>query len=277
MIAAAFLFGILILMALTARQEERNRVHRKFRANCPPPECGDEDIIIRGREFQLPESRMHEICQKNCSYYASLSEKLQRKFQKRLQRFIQCKTFIIQNCEGYEEMPVLVSASAVQLCFGLRNFKLPFYEYVQIMPSEYFSSSSIHNLTYVGGNVEHNTITIAWNHLLNGYVSGKDGTHVGLHEMAHALYNQKIVIEEGLAPLFSRRFNSLMEECRIASSMELAGSRNLFSPFADNNVQEIWAESVELFFEKPVYLKEHYPGIFNALVNLLQQNPLKRL
>jgi hypothetical protein len=47
--------------------------------------------------------------------------------------------FIIKASEGVREMPVLVSASAVQLTFGLPDFTLSFYRYIRIYPAEFVS------------------------------------------------------------------------------------------------------------------------------------------
>lgn len=43
---------------------------------------------------------------------------------KRLHKFLVSKTFIIKDDEGFKEMPVLVSAAAVQLTLGLKLYLL---------------------------------------------------------------------------------------------------------------------------------------------------------
>lgn len=168
-------------------------------------------------------------------------------------------------------MPVLVSASAVQLTFGLKHYRLPFYKYIRIYPEEYIAG---HSFNVLVGTVQGNTITIAWNHLLKGNENPTDGSNVGLHEMSHALYIQKMVIEEKYARKFAVQYNDLLTECTLASKTEIQGMQNLYSAYADTNVQEFWAESVELFFEKPLALSEHYPNVFEAMKWLLNQNPL---
>lgn len=70
------------------------------------------------------------------------------------------------------------------------------------------------------------------------------------------------------------QYNDLLTECTLASKTEIQGMQNLYSAYADTNVQEFWAESVELFFEKPLALSEHYPNVFEAMKWLLNQNPL---
>ena len=167
-------------------------------------------------------------------------------------------------------MPVLVSATAIQLTFGLKNYLLPFYKYVRIYPEEYFGDT----LKILAGNVQDNTITVAWNHLLKGLENEWDGANVGLHEMSHALYFQKMVIEQEFKHKFSKRYNQLLSECRSAYEDEVKGRVDLYSEYANTNLQEFWAESVELFFEKPAAMQQCYPSVFDAMKKVLNQNPL---
>ncbi|HEU4469602.1 MAG TPA: zinc-dependent peptidase, partial [Flavisolibacter sp.] len=205
--------------------------------------------------------------------YRQLRAGEQQRFIQRLLQFMKEKNFIIKDDEGVKDMPVLTSAAAIQISFGLAAYTLPFYRYIRIYPEEYFADLSFRILT---GNVQGNTITIAWNHLLKGYENASDGSNLALHEMAHALYIQKIVIEAGYSKAFSRTYHQLIEECKPAHQAEIKGLQNLYSDYAEQNLQEFWAESVELFFEKPAALHENYPAIFQAMVRLLNQDPVMR-
>ncbi len=181
------------------------------------------------------------------------------------------KTFIIKDDEAFREMPVLASASAIQLTFGLKQYLLPFYKYIRIFPEEYFGD---HSFKILAGNVQGNTISIAWSHFLKGYENDKDGSNVGMHEMGHALYFQKLVIEENYLKRFTTQYNHLITECREAHALEIAEQKDLYSNYANQDLQEFWAESIELFFEKPAHLNNTYPEIFKAMSLLLNQNTL---
>jgi Mlc titration factor MtfA (ptsG expression regulator) len=50
---------------------------------------------------------------------------------------------------------------------------------------------------------------------------------------------------------------------------------NLFTAEGLQNRHECWAESIELFFENPWELKQHYPDVYEGIMQLLNQNPLK--
>ena len=64
---------------------------------------------------------------------------------------MQKKIFIIKDDKGLREMPVLISASAVALTFGLKDFRLPFYKYIRIYPEEYVAEAILPGLGNLHG------------------------------------------------------------------------------------------------------------------------------
>jgi Mlc titration factor MtfA (ptsG expression regulator) len=53
------------------------------------------------------------------------------------------------------------------------------------------------------------------------------------------------------------------------------GNRNLLGEYAAVNYHEFWAVSVETFFENPVCMKHDLPELYQAMVDLLRQDPLQ--
>lgn len=271
MVEAIFLILVLLIFVGTQWLKyigQKDKLHRYYTSTCLPPKVHGHEIVIDGHQLELNEIDLDRILLKRFKYYASLEHNLQLVFLKRLKLFMRKKIFIIKDDEGLREMPVLVSAAAIALTFGLKDYRLSFYRYIRIYPEEYIAEDS---LKVLAGNVQQNIITIAWNHLLKGYNDFADGVNVGLHEMSHALYIQKIVIEKGYANAFLQKYNYLVMECKDAYNMEADGVKDLYSEYANTNLQEFWAESVELFFEKPRELYNHYPDVYEALKLLLNQ------
>ena len=262
--ASAFLFYLAV-----DRVAAKRRKHLEFTRACSPPQIDLSDIVVHGKDLRLGKEDLHTILTKRYAFYRFLSADVQQLFLHRLATFLQKKIFIIKDDEGFREMPVLVSAAAVHLTLGLRYYLLPFYQYIRIYPEEFFGDNSFKVLA---GNVQQNTITVAWNHLLKGNENSTDGANVGLHEMSHALYFQKIVVEENHARTFSKKYNCLLSECREAFDDEMKGRIDLYSNYATTNLQEFWAESVELFFEKPTSLQAQYPRVFEGMKILLNQD-----
>ncbi len=260
-------------LKLWAYHGKKTMLHRHYTGLCGVPAKHESDIIFAGSQLTLPPADVHKILMKRFEYYKHLQMHLQQKFIERLQNFMRQKEFIIKDDEGFKDMPVLTSAAAIQLTFGLKEYLLPFYQYIRIYPEEYCSEEELKILM---GNVRNNVISIAWNHLLKGYAVSNDGSNVMLHEMGHALYIQKMAIDNNFAKTFAKKFNALMEHCTHACAHEVAGSKNLYSDYAEANLQEFWAESVELFFEQPELFNHHHPLVYHAMQLLLQQDPLKK-
>jgi MtfA peptidase len=40
-------------------------------------------------------------------------------------------------------MPILISAAAIQISFGLNDCELPYYKYIRIHKEEYFAANSL--------------------------------------------------------------------------------------------------------------------------------------
>lgn len=271
-ISFLFIFGYVVIILSGSKQERTNRIEEYWHS-CPLPEVNDHDIVLKGKDIPFPESDLRLILSKHFPYYLNLSEELKEKFEHRVLKFMQKKIFIIKEGEGFREMPVLVSATAIQLSFGLQHYLFDFYKYIRIYPKEYFADDSFKVLA---GNVENNVISISWNHFLKGHENLTDGSNLGLHEMSHALYFQKIIIDGEYTPDFYKHYHHLLSECREAYQTELQGKVNLYSEYADTDLQEFWAESVEIFFEKPTELEEKYPSVYQGMKVLLNQDPMDK-
>lgn len=234
-----------------------------------PPPMNNNSYVYSGRYLKLEKAALHEILTKHFPYYKQLEQPLQDRFLKRLQVFLSLKTFILNGHDPYKEMPILLSAAAIQITFGLPKYKLRHFKYLQIHPQEYFAPNSFRVLA---GNVQGHTITIAWNHFLDGLTKPEDGANVGLHEMAHALYFQHLIADVIKGNRFKKHFNGVMEEGAEVYTQKQQRI-GLFTANAFKDLQEFWAESVELFFERPQALYTHYPDLYEDMVQLLQQDP----
>ena len=59
----------------------------------------------------------------------------------------------------------------------------------------------------------------------------------------------------------------------VVTGQEKSTENHLYPDYALKNTDEFWASSVELFFEQPDQLKEHYPEIYAIIKTLLKQDP----
>jgi Mlc titration factor MtfA (ptsG expression regulator) len=271
-IGSVFTFAIILgLLGAIAEIIRQQMLPPEQKYNGPrPPKINVDDTVVDAKTLGATPIEVERILRKRFPYYNSLNTFQQVRFVARTVRFIQHKLFIIKSSEGFREMPVLASAAAIQLTFGLDDYLLPWFRYIQIYPQEFVSH---HSLRIIVGNVSNHTITIAWNHLLKGYEDGDDGSNVALHEMSHALYFQKLEVEKLDALTFCNLYHELIAHCKLPYQFEMSGKTGLYTDYGCSNMQEFWAESIELFFEKSIELRRAYPKLYAALVALLNQDP----
>jgi Mlc titration factor MtfA (ptsG expression regulator) len=93
--------------------------------------------------------------------------------------------------------------------------------------------------------------------------------------MGHALAYVTFITETEEDKHFKKEFKNFSKVARPIFADMQGGNRNLLGEYAAVNYHEFWAVSVETFFENPVCLKQDLPDLYDAMVNLLRQDPLQ--
>jgi MtfA peptidase len=249
-------------------QEQNNPVNAAA-DDSHEPEPAVRYLIYKGGELKFSDDEIHTVCKKYNPYYQKLNEEKQPVFVERVQEFIRSKDFYICSPKGYKEMPILISASAVQITFGLKDFLLSHFSNIIIHPEEYFAYDPFRILV---GNVQGHSISLSWKHFLQDYQNATDGKNVGLHEMAHALQVQYLFRNPKRSNPFKEDYEHYDRIDDDVLHAEKTSGQRLFDENALRNKNEFWATSVELFFEKPVELKTHYPNLYESLRIVLNQD-----
>jgi MtfA peptidase len=237
----------------------------------PSPKPIKEYLTYNGRDLKFDEAQIIAVLQKRFVYFNALGMAEQRRFLARHKKFMRSKIFKIHTYNGFKEMPILISATAIQLSFGLDEFMLPFYQYIHIFPQEFLGMHP--TMRFLEGNVSGNSINISWKHYLEGNKKKNDGQNLGLHEMAHAYYSQNFTFDGEKDKCFINGFSSYNSCGNKIFEAEKIQSGNLFSDYALKNFQEFWAESVEIFFERPRDMKAQYEELYESMSLLLNQRP----
>lgn len=229
------------------------RYFEPFPANLP---FSEESILIR--HFQ---------------YYNILPSNLQNIFKSRLQKFINSKKF--ETRKGLiltEEMKILISASAIQLTFGLRQYQLPNFKRIIIYPEQYYSL--ITKKYHKGEANARGLIVLSWKDFKQGYTEPYDNLNLGLHEFAHALY-----IDFLRDKTDDMNFLSYYDEWRKIGDKEFFklrdGTKNYLRTYGGTNLMEFFSVCIEHFFETPSEFKEKKPQLYPILSKLLGQDPSK--
>ena len=270
----ATLVTLIALIFFIAWIGDRDRI--TFNENEGHDSAGSENengfLIYRGSELHFSDEILIAVLTKHLSYFNNLLAADKEKFLGRLKKFMQIKIFIIHDKSGFREMPILISATAIKLSFGLQTYLLPHYKFIHIFPGAFIGVSPF--LRVLAGNVSGRSIRISWKHFLEGYQFPDDGENVGLHEMAHAYYFQNFESNQNPDSNFVTHFAQFNNFGNKVFEQEKSPGNDLYSAYALKNFQEFWAESVELFFERPAQLKSVYPHLYEIMTTILNQHPL---
>ena len=216
-----------------------------------------------------------ELLEKYFRYYQQLSPENKRKFEQKLCGFLYSKQFIPRYMpEGIPiEMRVFISATAVQLTFGLPHIYLQHFSKILVYPDDYYSSIT---RRYHKGEVNpaYGIIVLSWENFKDGFLFTDDAINLGLHEMAHALRLENIIRNEEYQffdETLLQRFDQIADN--ICNDPE--GSKGFIRPYACTDVHEFFSVCVENFFERSVMFKEHFPDLYLILSRLLAQDPIE--
>jgi len=223
------------------------------------------------RKVKLSSDRIN-ILNKHFPYYQKLPAKSKRIFESRVKRFCDLKSFEPKgNLLISDEMRIFISASAIQLTFGLRDYRFMHFDNIEIYPEKFYSKRG--RAYHLGETDARNrTLRFSWADFVKGYAIDDDNRNLGLHEFSHALF---------LNYLSGKKDDVHFEEYYEVWKSE--GSRQFFKlkkerssylrDYATTNLMEFFAVCVECFFETPDQLHGFHPKIYNSIKKLLCQDP----
>lgn len=204
-------------------------------------------------------------------YFNTLRDTDKKRFIQRTWYFRRSKNFHFVDMAEQKEIPILISAAAVQLSFGLKKYRFTFFKNIYIMPDAYSYENA--KELYIG-HVSPKGIFISWKHFLQGYANASDNVNVAIHEMAHALQYDCFMDHAAVDMEFRADFQNLPPVYGPALAGMVVQHRSYLRPYAYTNIQEFWAVSVEAFFENPRALKDNMPGLYSVIGEILNQDPV---
>jgi MtfA peptidase len=224
------------------------------------------------KRFVSSETFYHSVVARHFRYYNRLGLEEQRKFLFRTFLFQHSKNFHYIEVEQTAEMPILVSAAAVQLTLGLDKFKLNYFDDIFILRDDYHYG--FYSRPFMG-HVDQTGIYLSWDNFMRGISGETANCNVGLHEMAHALAYVNFITQTEEDKHFKKEFPNFSKVARpIFTSMQQAGAKNLLGDYAATNYHEFWAVAVEVFFESSVQFRHELPDLYRAMSSVLNQDPL---
>jgi MtfA peptidase len=223
------------------------------------------------KKFLSQQTFYHSIISAHFKYYNRLSVNDQRKFLFRTYLFKRSKRFHYIEVDENPEMPILISAVAVQLTLGLDKYQLNYFKDIYVLKDDYhygFYSRPFQ------GHVDHSGIYLSWDNFLRGLKGLMPNCNVGLHEMGHALAYVNFITQTDEDKHFKKEFKNFSKVARPIFNAIQEGGKTLLGDYAGTNYHEFWAVSVEVFFENPVRMKHELPDLYDAMARLLKQDPM---
>ena len=202
-----------------------------------------------------------------------LTKKQKKYFEHRLASFIKDKHFIARkDFQITDEVKVLISATAVMLTFGFRDFYIGLISKIVVYPNTFYSA--INKKNHKGEfNPKLKTVVFSWEDFKYGYDISNDNLNLGIHEFAHAIHLNCLKERDVSSTLFSDSFRELAE---LLSNDELLKSNLIaskyFRNYAYNNKFEFIAVIIEAFIETPKEFKSQFPEIYYKTRQMLNFN-----
>jgi len=224
----------------------------------------------------IPDS-YDRVLRRYFDYYKHLHPTLQKRFLTRLYIVLKFKKFLPWNGlpAVTEEMKIIIGSAIVQATFGLKHFVLDYFDTIFITPRRYrYRDYKEDFLGHV--NFSNHTVCLSWEDVKLGYQIPNDAFNVALHEVAHTLE-----AEQHIRSVFRRFFNSwnwwAFRKKGKQKMMIIRNAKNQFlKNYGGTNMKELFAISLEAFFERPEAFKKEVPTLYKTMVALLQQDPTNK-
>lgn len=217
--------------------------------------------------------RQKDVLQHQFSFYKKLNSTEKKHFEHRVASFIKDKNFIGR--EGLvinDEMKVLISATAIMLTFGFRDFYIGLISKIVIYPNVFYSNT---NKAYHKGefNPRLAALVLSWEDFVKGFNIGNDNINLGIHEFTHAIHINSMKERDVSSTIFSDSFKELSG--MLASNETLRNKlkeSDYFRKYAFTNQFEFVAVIIENFIETPKEFRSQFPQVYDKVKQMLNFN-----
>jgi len=253
----------LILIGGIVIQIKRKQTTQPIEKEAPPSDLKEQFDAL---QFEI---------KKSSHYYQLLNREERVIFLKRAWVFYNQKRFEVRELNAVTfHMRALISSYAAQITFGLPEIRLKHFQTIIVYPSSY--RSTITRELHKGEANPNGALVFSWKDLVQGHTNATDGINLALHEFAHALRLENVILNgesDFLNPIALKKFNELalteMSKIRVLSN-------HFLRDYGATNEQEFFAVCVENFFERSSLFYEQLPAIYKLLTEILLQDPMRR-
>ena len=169
------------------------------------------------------------------TYFNELPEEQKRRFVQRVHQFKSTKKFHFIGLENNDDTATLVSSSAVQVTFGLKNYLLLHFKDIYILADAYRMDDD--EELYIG-HVAPEGIYFSWKHFLYGYSNKNDNINVAVHEIAHALLYNNFFAQYGIDSHFRLNYERFSNSTGPILADVITNRRSYLRSYAFSNLHE---------------------------------------
>ena len=231
--------------------------------------------MIEPIDITLSHEQLSSFLSQYFAYYNTLDKKWKSIFISRVIDFVNSKTFVAQKgLEVNNKVKVILSASAVQLTLGLKDWRINYFETIIVFPADF--KNHLSGLTLRGETNLSGFVSLSWKGFIDGYKVTDDNLNLGLHEFTHALrFNG--VRGHDTDEFFNSYFPKWFAYARKAFQDLKRGRESIFRKYGGVNINEFLSVVVEHFFESPEEFKNELPLLYSATAVLLNQKTDKTI
>ncbi len=185
-----------------------------------------------------------------------------------------------------DDIRVVISAQASMLLLGLEIDRYPQLTSVIVHPS----TVRLHGDHAAGGGLRasgtqtlagqahyRGPVVLSWSAARRGARFPAGGQNVVYHEFAHQL-DMLDGVTDGTPPLGDAAASARwVEVCTAAYDSVRAEGSPVLRPYAGTNPAEFFAVATEVFFNRPLEVREHEPALYTELQAFYRQDPAARL
>lgn len=218
----------------------------------------------------------HGILNRQLPYYQKLNPLAQKRFRERLAILLKLKNF--KPAAGLsaitDEMRIVIGGGIIQLTFGLRSYSFHFFRTIYVTPHSYrYGNLTERFLGHV--DLDEQVMVLSWADVLHGFRIPDDSLNVVLHECAHVLE-----AEDEMRMMFSKFvtiWHWLKWEYRGKKKLKIIQreENRFLKNYGGKNMKELFAVSVEAFFEQPRHFQKELPELYQLFCKMLKQDPLR--
>jgi Mlc titration factor MtfA (ptsG expression regulator) len=214
------------------------------------------------------------ILRSNNNYFIHLKSDWKNKFLRKVMDNYLYFHFVANGTKLKKRQKIIIAAAAAQLVLFLPDEALSYFTKILVYP-DYYRSRITGRMHKGEVNPGFQLIVFSKRGIVEGNRITSDGINLLHHEFAHALWLEHKLVGHSYTVLSEYLVNQFEEYAK----REIEAIQNIedhfFRKYAFENLAEFFAVAVENFFERPIEFQQHQPELFDILVALFKQNPLK--